>query len=91
MKGRKYEKAKLTVTLSIICSLDHDDYVDMIDSKCLVYCWDMLSSKYSKMQLQIIFSDLTQSHPAFIFIGKFERESVAENERLEGQMKGKRE
>lgn len=34
VKGKKCEKAKLTVTLSIICSLDHDDYVDMIDSKC---------------------------------------------------------
>ena len=32
MKGSKCEKAKLTLTLSIICSLDHDDYVDMIDS-----------------------------------------------------------
>lgn len=32
VKGSKCEKAKLTLTFSIICSLDHDDYVDMIDS-----------------------------------------------------------
>lgn len=32
MKGCECEKAELTLTLSITRRLDHDDYVDVIDS-----------------------------------------------------------
>lgn len=65
VKGNKCEKAKLTLTLSIICSLDHDDYVDMIDS-LLSKAANKIKSKYSGG-----FLDLTWRNPKFTFIDCF--------------------